>query len=48
MGCNCGKKRVTQAKKTIKPSQKLNGDNTANNSNSSTNRIRRIIRRAAR
>lgn len=48
MGCNCGKKRVTQAKKTIKPSQKPGGDNTTNNSNGSTNRIRRIIRRATR
>lgn len=46
MGCNCGKRKVTQVKKTIKPTQKpTNGDGI---NKGHTNKIRRIIRRAGR
>lgn len=47
MACNCGKRKVTQVKKTIKPTQKpTNGDNS--NNTGTISRIRRIIRRAGR
>lgn len=47
MPCNCGKRRVaTQPKKIVKtPPRKPDGNGS---NNTSTNVIRRIIRRAAR